>query len=70
MKDRSARLLAIGISTLLSILLVSGISLLVGSDDPALKATGIAMLSASIALEVYPRLLARSRVRESGNGAD
>lgn len=63
MDQKFTRLIAIGIATVLSILLVSGIFLVIGSDDPGLQATFIAILSASIAVEVYLRLVSRFPIR-------
>jgi hypothetical protein len=62
MSERMTKLVTIGISMLVSIAVVTAIFLVIGVKNEALQATFIAILSASIALDVYPRLVNRFMV--------
>ncbi len=59
MSEKMTKLVTIGISTLVSIAVVTAIFLVLGVKNEALQATFIAILSPSIALDVYPRLVNR-----------
>ncbi len=61
MNEKLIKLITIGISTLSSIAFISAVFLVLDLENEALKGTTIAMLAASIALEIYPRLLNRSQ---------
>ena len=59
MNQKMTKLVTIGISMLVSIAVVTVIFLVIGVKNEARQATFIAILSASIALDVYPRLVNR-----------
>lgn len=65
MNEKLTKLVTIGISTLSSIAFISAVFLMLGLENEALKGTTIAMLAASLALEIQPRLLVRSRQQQN-----
>ncbi len=65
MNEKLIKLITIGISTLSSIAFISAVFLVLDLENEALKGTTIAMLAASIALEIYPRLLNRSQSQQN-----
>jgi hypothetical protein len=65
MNEKLTKLVTIGISTLSSIAFISAVFLILDLENEALKGTTIAMLAASLALEIYPRLVGRSHPQQN-----
>ncbi len=65
MNEKLTKLATIGISTLSSIAFISAVFLILDLENEALKGTTIAMLAASLALEIYPRLVDRSQQQQN-----
>ncbi len=65
MNEKLTKLVTIGISTLSSIAFISAVFLMLDLENEALKGTTIAMLAASLALEIYPRLVDRSQPQQN-----
>lgn len=65
MNEKLTKLVTIGISTLSSIAFISAVFLVLDLQNEALKGTTIAMLAASLALEIHPRLVDRSRQQQN-----
>ncbi len=56
MSDRVARLIAVFGAMLASVVIVAATLRVFGSTDPSLQATLVGMLSATLALDIYPRV--------------
>ena len=65
MNEKLTKLVTIGISTLSSIAFISAVFLMLDLENEALKGTTIAMLAASLALEIHPRLVNRSQPQQN-----
>jgi len=59
MSDRVIKMIAILVSVVASVSIITVIFGFLGNDDDALKATCIAFLCSSLTLDIYPRLTAR-----------
>ncbi len=65
MNEKLTKLVTIGISTLSSIAFISAVFLILNLENEALKGTTVAMLAASLALEIYPRLVGRPHPQQN-----